>query len=56
MVRNKLWITTKEQMKKDYSYLCNKDKVCSFKFELKHDVNWWIKYRKWQWIWLWGNF
>ena len=53
---SKLWNTVKQDMQKDYSYLCNKDIVCSFKFELKHDVNWWIKYRKWQWIWLWGIF
>ena len=42
----KLWDTIKQDMNKDYSYLFNKDKICSFQFELKHDVKWWIKYRK----------
>ena len=42
----KLWDSITNDMHKDYSYLFNKDKICSFQFELKHDVNWWIKYRK----------
>ena len=46
----KLWDTIKQDMNKDYSYLFNKDKICSFQFELKHDVKWWIKYRQRQWI------
>ena len=33
-------------MNEDYSYLFNKNKICSFSFELNHDAHWWIKYRK----------
>lgn len=53
---SKLWIAIKQDMVKDYSYLFDKNKICSFQFELNHDANWWIRYRKHQWFWLWGIF
>ena len=33
-------------MDSDLSYLFNKEKICHFSFELKHDYKWWLNFRK----------
>lgn len=33
-------------MDADLSYLFNKEKICNFSFELKHDYKWWLRFRK----------
>ena len=51
-----LWKLAVSQMTQDHTYLFNKDTICNFHFELKHDLKWWLKVRKWNWIGIWTSF
>ena len=44
------------QLTQDLTYLLNKDKICNLHFTLKHNLQWWLKLRKWNLIWIYSSF
>lgn len=55
-MKQTLWKLAVSQMQQDHSDLFNKDTICNLHFELKHNVQWWLKVRKWNFNAIWISF